>query len=69
MKILKEISAAYLFFAYRIRVSKGGFKFFDWQTAQSRVYFVPLYEKTEKFQTNRYKRKRLCIGNDPVESE
>ena len=44
MKILKEISAAYLFFAYRIRVSKGGFKFFDWQLAQSRVYFVPLYE-------------------------
>ncbi len=27
-----------------IRVSKGGFKFFDWQVAQSRVYFVPLYE-------------------------
>ena len=44
MKILKEISAAYLFFAYRIRVSKGGFQFFDWQLAQSRVYFVPLYE-------------------------
>ena len=44
MKILKEISAAYLFFAYRIRVSKGGFKFFDGQLAQSRVCFVPLYE-------------------------
>ncbi len=27
-----------------IRVPKGGFKFFDWQIAQSRVYFVPLYE-------------------------
>ena len=32
------------FFLYRIRVSKGGFKFFDWQLAQSRVCFVPLYE-------------------------
>jgi len=28
----------------KIRVSKGGFKFLDWQIAQSRVYFVPLYE-------------------------
>ena len=25
-------------------MSKGGFKFFDWQIAQSRVYFVPLYK-------------------------
>ena len=24
--------------------SKGGFKCFDWQPAQSRGYFVPLYE-------------------------
>ena len=23
---------------------KGSFKFFDWQIAQSRVCFVPLYE-------------------------
>ena len=31
-------------FPIEIRVSKGVFKFFDWQIAQSRVYFVPLYE-------------------------
>ena len=30
--------------ANKIRVAKGGFKFFDWQIAQSRVCFVPLYE-------------------------
>ena len=32
------------FLRYRIRASKGGFKCFDWQPAQSRGYFVPLYE-------------------------
>ena len=31
--------------ANKIRVAKGGFKFFDWQIAQSQVCFVPLYEK------------------------
>ena len=30
--------------ANKIRVAKGGFKFLDWQIAQSRVCFVPLYE-------------------------
>ena len=30
-----------LFLLYRIRVSKGGFRFFDWQIAQSQVCFVP----------------------------
>ena len=39
------VSCFFLYrFLYRIRVSKGGFQFFDWQLAQSRVYFVPLYE-------------------------
>ena len=33
------------FFLYSIRVSKGGFKFFDWQLAQSRVYFLPKSQK------------------------
>lgn len=28
----------------KIRVSKDGFRFIDWQIAQIRVYFVPLYE-------------------------
>ena len=32
------------FLLYKIRVSKGGFTFVDWQVAQSRVFFVPLYE-------------------------
>ena len=32
------------FLLYRIRVLKDDFKFFDWQLAQNRVYFVPLYE-------------------------
>ena len=30
--------------ANKIRVAKGGFKFLDWQIAQSQVCFVPLYE-------------------------
>ena len=33
-----------LFLYHMIQVSKGGFMFLDWQIAQSRVYFVPLYE-------------------------
>ena len=28
------------FLLYKIRVSKGGFTFVDWQVAQSRVFFV-----------------------------
>ena len=32
------------FLLCRIRVSKGDFKFSDWQIAQSRVCFVPMSE-------------------------
>ena len=30
---------------YKIRVSKGGFTFVDWQVAQSRVFFLPKSQK------------------------
>ena len=33
------------FLLYKIRVSKGGFTFVDWQVAQSRVFFLPKSQK------------------------
>ena len=47
-------------------MSKGGFKFFNWQTAQSRVYFVPLYEKQKNSRQTDTKGRDCALAMIPL---